>query len=74
MLGYSIPLIFEDSVKEKGKKERTCTLEYPIGIFSLLYRRHKPNLRCPPEAVPADEGFPLYSPTALSIPLGSQVI
>ena len=59
MLGYSMPLIFEEPIKEKGKKVRSCSLEYPGGIFSLLYRRHKPNLRCPPDAVPADEGFPL---------------
>lgn len=74
MLDYSIPLIFKEPAKEKGKKVRTCTLEYSTGIFSLLYWRHKPNLRCPPEAIPVNEGFPLYSLTALSIPPGSQVI
>lgn len=74
MLGYSIPMIFEEPAKDKGKKVRTCTLEYSSGIFSLLYCRHKPNLQCPPKAVLADEGFPLYAPIAFFIPSGSQVI
>ena len=74
LLGYKIPLIFEEPAKVKGAKLRTCALEYPTGLFSLMYRRHKPNLRCAPEALPAAEGFPFYAPSAGTIPPGSQVL
>ncbi|KAJ9072694.1 hypothetical protein DSO57_1024647 [Entomophthora muscae] len=33
ILGYKVPLIFEEPVKVPGKCLKTCTLEYPTGIF-----------------------------------------
>lgn len=44
MLGYPIPLIFEEAINEKGNKIQVCTIEYHTGFFSLMYWRHRPNL------------------------------
>lgn len=74
MLGYLIPLIFKEPLKEKGNKICTCILEYPSGIFSLLYWSHKPNPQCPPDAVLEDEVFHLYAQKALYMHFGAQVV
>lgn len=74
ILGYEVPLIFEEPVKVPGKRLKTCTLEYPTGIFTLKYRTHSSNIKCPPMACPASEGIPLLATSAVTIPPGSQAI
>lgn len=74
LLGYEVPLIFEEPPHLPGKRLKTCVLEYPTGIFSLKYRTHSSNMRTPPPSCPAEEGVPLLLPAAITILLGSQVV
>ena len=74
ILGYKIPLIFEEPIKVPGKRLKTCLLEYPTGIFTLKYCTHSTNMKCPPPSCDANEGIPLLATTAATIPPGSQII
>ena len=74
ILGYDVPLIFEEPPKLPGKKLKACTLEYASGIFTLKYRKHSTNMKCPPSSCPANEGVPLMTQSAVTIPPGSQVL
>ncbi|KAJ9052222.1 hypothetical protein DSO57_1036405 [Entomophthora muscae] len=49
ILGYKVPLIFEEPVKVPGLCLKTCALEYPTGVFTLKYRTHSSNFVADPE-------------------------
>ncbi|KAJ9073934.1 hypothetical protein DSO57_1011386 [Entomophthora muscae] len=74
ILGYEVPLIFEEPVKIPGKCLKTCALEYPTGVFTLKYCTHSSNIKCPSMACPASEGISLLATSAVTIPPGSQAI
>ncbi|KAJ9068807.1 hypothetical protein DSO57_1024996 [Entomophthora muscae] len=74
LLGYEVPLIFEEPPRIPGKCLKTCMLEYPTGIFSLKYRTHSSSMCTPPPSCPAEEGVPLLAPATIIIPPGSQVV
>ncbi|KAJ9054181.1 hypothetical protein DSO57_1017321 [Entomophthora muscae] len=74
ILGYKVPLIFEELVKVPGKRLKTCALEYPTGVFNLKYYTHSSKMKFPPMACPASEGIPLLAMSAVTIPPGSQAI
>ncbi|KAJ9071815.1 hypothetical protein DSO57_1033320 [Entomophthora muscae] len=74
ILGYEVPLIFEEPVKVPRKRLKTCALEYPTGVFTLKYRTHSSNMKCPPMVCPASEGIPLLATSSVTILPGSQAI
>ncbi|KAJ9074357.1 hypothetical protein DSO57_1007206 [Entomophthora muscae] len=67
ILGYEVSLIFEEPIKVPGKDHKTCVLEYPSVIFTLMYFIHSSNIKCPPPACPAPEGAPLLMATMVSL-------
>ncbi|KAJ9085721.1 DNA damage-inducible protein 1 [Entomophthora muscae] len=74
ILGYEVPLIFEEPIKGPKKRLKMCALEHPTGVFTLKYHTHLSNMKCPPMACPASEGIPLVATSAVTIPPGSQAI
>ncbi|KAJ9078073.1 hypothetical protein DSO57_1010677 [Entomophthora muscae] len=74
ILGYRVPLIFEELVKVPRKWLKTCALEYPTGVFNLKYCTHSSNIKYPPMAFPASKGIPLLATSAVTIPPGSQAV
>ncbi|KAJ9060712.1 hypothetical protein DSO57_1028006 [Entomophthora muscae] len=74
LVGYEVPLIFEEPVKVPGKRLKMCALEHPTGVFALKYFTHLSNIKCPPMACPASEGIPLLATSSITILPGSQAI
>ncbi|KAJ9081318.1 hypothetical protein DSO57_1015987 [Entomophthora muscae] len=74
ILGYEVPLIFEEPIKVTGKHFKTCALEYPTGVFTLKYCTRLSNMKCLTTACPASEGILLLATSALTVPPGCKDI
>ncbi|KAJ9079034.1 hypothetical protein DSO57_1000669 [Entomophthora muscae] len=67
ILGYKVPLIFEEPFKVPRKRLKTFALEYPTGVFTLKYQTHSSNMKCPPMACSTSEGIYKVFPIVVQV-------